>query len=315
MRWDDRYHGLLLMHKPIGWSSHDLVAKVRGITGQRSIGHTGTLDPLADGLLILCLGKATRLAQFMEALDKTYVAKVRLGITSSTFDAEGISPDTAPNEIPALDRESLEGVLGQFVGELRQQVPAFSAVQVNGRRLYEMARRGERIDVPTRSINISRIELVEYTEPDLTIEVSCSKGTYIRALAHDIGQALGCGAYLAGLTRTRIGGYTLDNALTWEELDRLSDAEAIHQLLVPLADVLAFSSIHVTDQFCAMVSHGRSPASNDVQTVSGSFRPGDRVTIKNAQGELLAVGTARVSSDDMDRLSPQPLIDYVRVLA
>lgn len=315
MRWGDRYNGLLLMNKPIGWSSHDLVAKVRGITGQRSIGHTGTLDPLADGLLVLCLGKATRLAQFMETLDKTYTAKVRLGLTSSTFDAEGVEPDAVSNEVPQLDRDSLETVLAQFIGELRQRVPAYSAVQINGRRLYEMARNGEHVDVPVRSICISQIDLLDYQAPDMTIEVFCSKGTYIRALAHDIGQALGCGAYLAGLTRTRIGSYALENALTIDELERLSHAGDLHDLIVPLRDVLAFSSIQVTDQFCAMVSHGRSPASHDVQMVNGTFRAGDRVTIKNSEGELLAVGTARISSDDLGLQPQQPLIDYVRVLA
>lgn len=209
--------GLLNVSKPPGPTSHDVVAAVRRGTGERRVGHAGTLDPLAGGVLVLALGKATRLLEYLTASRKEYVAKVRLGIATDTYDAEGVVVEERP--VPAaLTVDRVEAALGDFRGPIEQVPPVYSAVKVGGKAAYARARAGEELDLPAREVEIYALELVDFQPPDLTLRVECSPGTYIRSLAHDLGQALGTGAMLAALTRTASGSFRDADAVPWPVL-------------------------------------------------------------------------------------------------
>ncbi|MBS1913141.1 MAG: tRNA pseudouridine(55) synthase TruB [Bacteroidetes bacterium] len=214
---------LLLVDKPAGWTSFDVVAKSRNLLGVRKVGHTGTLDPMATGLLILCLGRATKLADLLQAEEKEYTGTIVFGATTPTDDA-----DSEPNEYFPTDHLTLESIAHQasrFLGTSMQRAPIYSARKVNGTRLYSLARRGEEVEIPEKPITIQQFDILP---PTLTASdssptavrfvVVCSKGTYIRALARDLGKALGSGAYLTELRRTRSGRFLVDNAVTMPEL-------------------------------------------------------------------------------------------------
>jgi tRNA pseudouridine55 synthase len=204
--------GILNINKPAGWTSHDVVARVRRLAGETRVGHAGTLDPLAEGVLPILLGRATRLADFIQAGRKTYRAEIRLGIATSTDDAEGTVVEERP--VPAFDNNS---VLDQFRGEIQQTPPAYSAIKVAGQRAYAVARRGGEVALQPRPVTIYDLRVLSI-EP-LTLEVTCSKGTYIRSLARDLALTLGTVGHLKHLVRTCVGPFTLDDAVTLESLD------------------------------------------------------------------------------------------------
>ena len=187
----DRYNGILPVYKSVGITSHDLIDRLRGIVGQKRIGHTGTLDPQADGLMLICLGRATKLTQFFTEWDKGYRAKITFGQSSDTMDGAGIMSD--PAGVPALDRNQIETVLRRFTGKIIQKVPLYSAVKVGGRELHKYARAGVAVESPEREVEVYAIDLLNIELPSITIHVRCSKGTYIRVLADDIGRQVGCG--------------------------------------------------------------------------------------------------------------------------
>jgi tRNA pseudouridine55 synthase len=205
--------GILNINKPSGWTSHDVVARVRRLAAQRRVGHPGTLDPMATGVLPVLLGRATRLADFIHAYSKTYVAEVRLGIATSTDDAEGTV--TSMSEVPGADPEP---VLAQFHGEIEQTPPAFSAIKVQGQRAYAAARQGRTLTLQPRQVVIHDLKLLKAEAETLTLEVTCSTGTYIRALARDIAHALGTVGHLTSLTRTRVGPFCLTDSIPVETL-------------------------------------------------------------------------------------------------
>ncbi len=210
--------GFILINKPVGPTSHDIVDALRRITGIRKIGHAGTLDPFASGLLILGVGReATKKLSVFLRQDKEYIAKVRLGAISTTCDRDGEIRLTRNPKTPA--REDIEKVVKKFIGEIKQVPPAFSAKKVKGKKLYELARSGVEIKLKPVSLVVRDIEVLNYDWPFLDIKVQCSSGTYIRSLARDIGEDLGCGGYLEELCRTKIGGLSLDDAL---EISRLN---------------------------------------------------------------------------------------------
>ncbi|MDQ2808158.1 MAG: tRNA pseudouridine(55) synthase TruB [Chloroflexota bacterium] len=219
--------GVLVLDKPLGLTSFDVVARVRRICGLKTVGHAGTLDPLATGVLPVCLGAATRLIEFLADASKAYRATVRLGATSATYDGEGPITPTVTDLALLPDQVTLEAALAAFRGAQRQLPPMHSAVQQGGKRLYELARAGLEVERTPRPITIYTLDLLAYQPPDLTLQIECSKGTYIRSLAHDLGAALGCGAYLAGLIRTRHGPFTLAEAIS---LDDLATAQAAGRL-------------------------------------------------------------------------------------
>jgi len=203
----------------VNWTSFDVVNKARRILDVKKVGHAGSLDPFATGVLLLCTGRATKwVPQFME-LEKEYVGEIELGTTTDTLDVTGRV--LTRREVPEYSLDEIHKVCQDFVGEILQVPPAYSALKVQGQRLYKRAREGRAIEVAPRRVKIHRLEVLSYSRPVTTVRVICSKGTYIRALARDIGQALGCGAFLRSLTRTRIGDFRIENALEISELESL----------------------------------------------------------------------------------------------
>ena len=209
--------GVLVADKPIGPTSQDIVAQVRRFL-KAKVGHTGTLDPLATGVLPLVVGRATRLAQFFQANDKEYEAELRLGQSTDTFDREGKILEEHP--VPEISTQQAQAVLSQFKGEIQQQPPMFSAVKVGGKKLYNLARQNRTVKRPSRTISIFSLDLLEQTPVNWHLRVHCSSGTYIRTLVHEIGQKLGCGACLYGLRRVRSGSFDLSKALPIGEIEQ-----------------------------------------------------------------------------------------------
>ena len=229
-----RVDGVLLLDKPAGLSSNTALQRAKRLYSAEKAGHSGTLDPLATGLLPLCFGEATKFAQFLLDATKRYTATVRFGVTTATGDAEGEVLEMRP---VTLARSDVEAVLPDFTGRLSQVPPAYSALKFEGRSHYEYARAGIDVPRPPRDIEILEISLRAWTAPDAVLDVTCSKGTYIRVLAEDIGRALGCGAHLAGLRRTATGGFGIADAVTLERLEAMSAAER-EATLQPAATLL-----------------------------------------------------------------------------
>jgi len=223
--------GLLNVDKPAGPTSHDIVARVRRGTGVRKVGHAGTLDPMATGVLVLCLGAATRLSEFVMASRKVYRARVRLGVETDTYDAQGAVVAEKP---VALDRAAVEAALARFRGTIEQVPPMYSALQQGGRRLYDLARAGQQVPREARAVTIDRLALLDWEPPFAALEVACSPGTYIRSLAHDLGQALGTGGHLAALQRAASGRFTVEDAVGWDALEAaMADGSWRRYLLPP----------------------------------------------------------------------------------
>lgn len=219
--------GLIIVDKPRGWTSHDVVARVRRLTGERRTGHAGTLDPLATGVLPLGLGQGTRVLEYLSEAGKGYRAVVRLGVSTDTYDADGAVTATAP--VSDVSRARIEAELAHFRGAFEQRPPLFSAIKRNGRPLYKYARAGLSVEIPARTVRIDSLALRSYEPPDLELEIECASGFYVRSLAHDLGERLGCGAHLRALVRTRVGPFDLDDTVDLEALaeaaagDRLAD--------------------------------------------------------------------------------------------
>ena len=215
----DGLHGFVVVDKPAGWTSHDVVGRLRRLLGERRIGHAGTLDPAATGVLVVAVGRATRFLEYLEGASKTYVAEVTFGVETDSYDAEGSV--TARREIGELDRDRVEATLSSFLGPQRQVPPMHSAIKIGGRRLYEAARRGEVVERPARAVEFSSLAVLDWRSPVATILVDCSKGTYVRSLAFDLGRSVGTGAHLSDLVRVRSGPFTLCQAWTLTELTAL----------------------------------------------------------------------------------------------
>ncbi len=225
------YHGIINVYKEAGYTSHDVVARLRGICKQKKIGHTGTLDPDAVGVLPVCLGNGTRLCDMLTDRTKEYVAKLRLGLTTDTQDISGTVLACRKAEIsPKQVRE----VISSFQGDFMQIPPMYSALKVNGKKLYELAREGKEVERKARPVTVYEIEILGEDHPEYTIRVVCSKGTYIRTLCHDIGQTLGCGGVMAGLERTRVGEFTIEMSHTLGELQKLTDEGELSKVILPV---------------------------------------------------------------------------------
>ena len=228
--------GILLLDKPVGLSSNAALGVAKRVLGIRKAGHTGTLDPLASGLLVLCFGEATKVAGFLLDSDKTYLAEVCLGAVTATDDAEGEVIERRP--IPELDEAGIKRALASFRGSIEQVPPMYSALKQGGERLYKLARRGESVDRPARSVTIHELELLAWDGEHLRLGVNCSKGTYIRSLARDLGEALGCGAHLSALRRTRSAAFDIADAVDLDEL-RAMDRDQARALLKPADQALS----------------------------------------------------------------------------
>lgn len=247
--------GVLVIDKPVGMTSHDVVQIVRKGTGIRRAGHTGTLDPRASGVLVVLIGPAVRLSEYISASDKRYQATLRLGASTETYDAEGeITPGDASIEVT---EEKFEEALESFVGEIEQVPPPYSAVKVKGRKAYEMSRKGEQVDLKARQIKVYSLELLEWVPPEAVVDVYCSSGTYVRSLAHDLGQMLGSGAYLVGLRRTKSGRFTLRDAVPLRRLREAFTSGEWYRYLIPAADALAdWPLVELDPDEVELVRHG-----------------------------------------------------------
>jgi tRNA pseudouridine55 synthase len=248
--------GILLVDKPQGISSHDVVLAIRRMTGLRRVGHTGTLDPHASGLLILCLGRATKFARFLEGLNKSYWTVMQLGIRTDTQDATGTIISRHHEPLPTQDQ--VDAVLCQFTGMLQQIPPMYSALKHQGQRLYHLARQGLTISRQPRKICVQRLTLLDVRQEGVTLAVTCSKGTYIRTLCEDIGLALGCGAYMAYLQRCQIGPFYLSQASSLTAIYEYAQRGRFADLVIPLADAFGFlPSLLLTAQQYEALRHGR----------------------------------------------------------
>lgn len=225
------WNGIFNINKPPGFTSARVVSLVRRLTGARRVGHAGTLDPLASGVLPVCVGPATRVVEYILEQPKVYRAEVNLGVTTDTDDAEGRVIATRP--LTGIDEARVRAVLAEFVGRIRQRPPAYSAVKVGGRRAYELSRRGIPVEVEAREVVVYRLSLLRFEPPRLTLEAEVGRGTYIRALARDIGERLGCGAHLAGLVRLQVGPFRLEDAVDLETLKELAGAGQASGILYP----------------------------------------------------------------------------------
>jgi len=228
--------GILNINKPSGKTSYSIVALVKRLTGEKRVGHAGTLDPLASGVLPVCLGQATRLVEYLMPATKTYLAEIELGITTDTFDMEG--KVMTRRDFSAVTPEKIAAVLPEFCGRIAQKPPVYSALKQQGQPLYKLARAGVNVEVKSRPVNIESITLKDWHAPVLTLEVVCGKGTYIRSLANDIGEDLGCGGALRNLTRTRVGIFHYAAAVTPEQLQQACAAGYWENLLYPLDSII-----------------------------------------------------------------------------
>ncbi len=238
------YHGIMNVYKEAGFTSHDVVAKLRGICKQKKIGHTGTLDPDAVGVLPVCLGSGTKLCDMLTGETKEYIARFRLGVTTDTQD---ISGKVLEEKKVCVCEEQVKEMLSRFVGELQQVPPMYSALKVGGKKLYELAREGKEVERKARLITIYELELLKAEHPEYEIRVTCSKGTYIRTLCHDVGQALSCGAVMTSLVRSRVGEFRLKDAKTLAELQALADQGRLQETVIPVEEMFrALPAIQVT---------------------------------------------------------------------
>ncbi len=271
--------GVLVVDKPIGLTSHDVVQIIRKGTRIRRAGHTGTLDPRASGVLVVLLGPAVRLSEYVAASDKRYQAVLELGSSTDTYDAEGQIVNSAPVNVT---EEEFTQALSSFVGEITQVPPPYSAVKVGGRKAYEMARQGEEVDLAPRTIQVYSLELLEWDPPEAVIDVYCSSGTYVRSLANDLGEKLGCGAHLIGLRRTKSGRFTLRDAVPLRKLRESFDLGNWYQYLIPAAEALSdWPAIELNHDQVEEVRHGHR--------VPGHGEAGFRVRGISQQGELVAL--------------------------
>ena len=274
--------GILLIDKPSGWTSNDVVQKLKGMLHQRRIGHSGTLDPMATGLLVVFVGRATRAVEFAEADWKRYTASLRLGVTTDTLDIEGKVTATCEQNISA---EELTSALDAFKGEISQIPPMYSAIKINGRKLYDIARKGGQVERKPRLVTIHELKLVGKAEGDWLLDVKCSKGTYIRTLCNDIGESLGCGGCLSSLRRVQAGAFSVDNAVTLEQVQQYADEGRAQELLLPV-DVLfeRCPCFTVTEEAEKRLRVGNSVSTDEAD---GEYR------VYSPSGEFLLLGACQ----------------------
>jgi tRNA pseudouridine55 synthase len=301
MNSDSRaFHGLLAVDKPVGMTSREAVDRVKGWFPRKTrVGHTGTLDPLASGILVVCVGAAVRFAEFIQRMEKTYFAGIRLGVRSNTDDAEGKVIQVANPAVP--DDSRVEECLRHFVGEIQQTPPAFSAAKVAGRRAYQLARHGQEVSLAPRRVQIKAITLLRFAFPRLDIEVRCGKGTYIRSLARDLGETLGCGAILEELRRTRVGVFDDGSAV---KLSEPVDQARLHLLPVHMA-VAGLPSIQVLDTDLQRLRQGQRVSVKATATNLSTAEQAFEVAIFDAEQSFVGVG---VFDERAGELAPRKLM-------
>ncbi|MBN1230896.1 MAG: tRNA pseudouridine(55) synthase TruB [Anaerolineales bacterium] len=281
--------GVLVIDKPVGLTSHDVVQIIRRGTGIRRAGHTGTLDPRASGVLVVLVGPAVRLSEYVSASDKRYQATIRLGSSTDTYDSEGTVYES---DVPVdVTEEEFNELLNSYIGEIEQVPPPYSAVKVQGKKAYEHARAGEEIELEPRLINVYSLEVLEWALPEIVIDVHCSSGTYVRSLANDIGEQLGCGAHLVGLRRTKSGRFTLRDSISLRRLREAFESGTWAQYLIPAAEALGdWLTIELDADMLELVRHGhRLPAEGSTDQWARAI---------SQQGDLVALLERVAESDE-----------------
>lgn len=280
----DAVEGILLVDKPAGPTSHDIVARVRRLSGVRRVGHTGTLDPLATGLLAICVGRATRLAEYLSGQSKSYEASVRLGQETTTYDAEG---EIVAERQVSVSEEELAAALDAFRGVITQLPPLYSAVKVDGKPLYRLAREGVEVERPARTVTIFELDLIGWLPPLLELRIVCSSGTYVRSLAHDLGRVLECGGHVQALRRTAVGSFEVEEAVS---LETLSQEDLQDHLLPAEAAVRHLPRLSLSVEDALDLYHGREIARQadqpEASLVCAYDSEGQFVGLVKSAGEL-----------------------------
>jgi len=281
--------GAVVVDKPSGWTSHDVVNKVRRFAGTKKVGHLGTLDPAATGVLPLVIGRATRLAQFYTRNDKVYEGVIHFGYSTDSYDADG--QPTSPVRDVVLDRDQVEAALQKFRGPFAQVPPQVSAKKVAGRPAYEMARKNQPVELKPVDVEVYALDLLRLEGPDAEVRVHCSAGTYLRSIAHEAGQVLGCGAFLKSLRRTASGDFKIEAARTLEQLAALAEAGNFDDAVIPAAQLLPDFPAEIVDALTAgQIRNGR-----DFRTSPFQMRSSGRfVKAVTPEGQLVAIGEARL---------------------
>lgn len=280
-------HGIINVYKEKGFTSHDVVAKLRGIVGQKKIGHTGTLDPDATGVLPVCLGKATKLCDLLTDKDKTYEAVMLLGKTTDTQDITGEILEERSTE--SLTEEKVREAIESFIGDYDQIPPMYSALKVNGKKLYELAREGKVIERKARPVKILDIRILEMDLPRVRMEVACSKGTYIRTLCHDMGEKLGCGGCMESLIRTRVSAFQIKDAKTLAEIEALKQEGMLEKILVPIDEMFpSYPKITVKDDWKAFAKNGNPLELKMLKEADGQDGE-NQVRLYDESGKFIAI--------------------------
>ncbi|WP_303867442.1 tRNA pseudouridine(55) synthase TruB [Acetobacterium wieringae] len=298
--------GYLNVNKEPGMTSHDVVFKARKILKTKKIGHTGTLDPNAQGVLVLCVGKATKMVEYITDHDKVYEAEVILGLATDSCDLSGTIIDKSEKQIDGI---SFETMLPQFTGDIYQQPPIYSAIRVNGKKLYHYARNGETVEIPKRAVHIAEIRLLNFDEEaqKARIMVNCSKGTYIRSLCRDIGAALGTLGCMGQLIRHQVGSFTLTDALTLTEIEQCLSEEASKSLLYPLEYSLdRYRKVSATDQGRRFLLNGNKLFQWNIQESLDDFYPGETLRLYDGN-QLIGMGRY-VTNDEGNYIKPTKLL-------
>lgn len=285
----DSLNGVIVVDKPRGWTSHDVVGKLRRIADTRKVGHLGTLDPLATGVLPLLLNRATRLAQFFTKNDKAYDGVIRFGFATDSYDADG--EPAGEDRAPVLDAAMAERALSGFHGVIQQVPPPVSAKKIQGKKAYELARKNLAVDLPPVQVTVHSLEVLSIDGPEVAIRVRCSAGTYVRAIAHEAGQTLGCGAHLSRLRRTMSGPFDIQQARTLEDLAELAAEHRLHEALLPAAQLLPEFPSEVVDQITeTQIRQGRDFRVSPFRSRGGA----KHVKALSRDGDLIAIGEIRL---------------------
>jgi len=313
--------GVLVVNKPAGWTSHDVVVRVRTLLGVPKVGHTGTLDPAATGVLVVCLGKATRIAEYLMNADKAYRAVLRLGFATDTQDATGTMVGRVAETLP--DQAAIVAVMDRFIGRRHQVPPMYSAVKVRGVPLYKAARAGRTVSRSPREFAVRSLEILSISPAagpppatiDVTFDIVCSKGTYVRTLCADIGEALGVGGHLAGLERRRVGRFGIEEALSLDELAGLAERGAVETRLYTLAAALAdLPALRLDREAVEGLRHGVAVPVSRVVSAEGAWMAGAFVRLLSPDGRLVGIGKAPCSAEELKQAPSGTMITPEKVL-
>ncbi len=293
-------HGVINLDKPQGITSHDAVEKVRKSLGIRKAGHAGTLDPIATGVLLVCTGEATKITRFLSDLDKEYAVVVKLGEKTDTYDAEGVVTEKV--EGFSLEKEDVDRILPKFTGVIEQVPPMYSAVKVGGRPLYKFARKGITVEREKRVVTVHEIRITRFSLPFLEMRISCSKGTYIRSLCHDLGEVLGIGAHIAGLKRTRIGSFRVEDSVSLGVLEGLLGGQRQEGSLPPGLSSIDAALAHLKDLLLSETDFSRGRNGLPFRCPENSFLSEEFVRLKDPSGRLFAIGKVSDGTVKIERM-------------